>query len=389
MRFLATVSKGLEEVVAGELRDLGLSVLDSSPGLVAFKGKREDSWRACLHLRAARRVLWPVGAFEARDAEALYEGARALPWDDLLTSHHTFAVEASVRDSAFGHSGFVALKVKDAVADALREREGERPDVDRKDPDVNVVVHVGGSKCTVSLDASGGPLHKRGYRVRSVSAPLNETLAAGILLLAGYDGTEPLADPFCGSGTLLIEAALIATRTAPGLLRKRPFGFQRWPGFKPSAWSELVDEAASRVVVPACRIVGGDADRSAIAATHANAKAAGVASWVSAEASDARGFSPPGTRGLIATNPPYGDHSGAGQDVTGLYKTFGDALKQRCAGWRAFVLSGNPAIEKSIGLRPKKRIPLFNGPLPCKLLVFEVYEGTRRMKPGAHEPRNP
>jgi putative N6-adenine-specific DNA methylase len=354
---------------------------------VAFRGREEDAWRACLHLRAARRVLQPLGTFEAPDAGGLYAGARDLPWAEVLTPRHTFAVEASIRDSAFTHSGYVALKVKDAVADALRDRRGARPDVDRADPDVAVVVHLEGTRCSVSLDASGGPLHKRGYRVKSAHAPLNETLAAGILLLAGYDGTVPFADPFCGSGTLLIEAALIATRTPPGLLRRKPFGFQRWPGYDDRSFRRLVQEAEAKVTRPACRIEGSDRDKGAVAAAAANAAAAAMGAFIRVRPAPLGAFMAPGERGILATNPPYGDHSGAGEDLTALYRQLGDVLKQRCPGWQAFVLTGDPSLGKQIGLKPSRRIPLYNGPLECRLLVFDLYEGSRRERAGEPESR--
>lgn len=380
MRFLATVAKGLEPVVAEELRSLGLDVLEQSPGIVAFKGRRQDAWRANLHLRAARRVLQPLRSFEAPSAEALYEGAASIPWGDFLTPQHTFAVEASVKDSAFSHSGFVALKVKDAVADVLRQRAGARPDVDRRDPDVGIVVHVERGQCMLSLDTSGGPLHKRGYRVQSVRAPLNETLAAGILLLAGYDGETAFADPFCGSGTFLIEAALIATRTPPGLIRNKPFGFQRWPGFEPQDWKAMLEEARSGTRKAVHPILGSDRDARAVAAALANAKAAGMDGHVEARRADLRTFQPPSLRGLMAANPPYGDHAGGEEDLTSLYRELGDVLKRRCAGWTACVLTGDPALAKFIGLRPRRKVPLYNGPTECRLLMFELYEGTMKGK---------
>lgn len=376
MRFLVTVSKGLEGVVCAELADLGVAVLESAPGLVAFKGKAEDAWRACLWLRAGRRVLLPVGTFPAPDAPALHAGALALPWEDLVGPDRTFAVEASVRDSAFNHSGFVALKVKDAVADRVRAEVGRRPDVDRSNPDVSVVVHVARGRASVSLDLSG-PLHKRGYRARSVAAPLNETLAAGILLMEGYDGAAPLVDPFCGSGTLCIEGALIATRTAPGLLRQSPFGFERWPGFDAPRWRRILADAEALRRRAPCPILGSDSDHVAVRAADENAEVACVDRTAKFRRGDARMFSPPrGAPGLIATNPPYGDHVGEGEDLAGLYRAFGDALKQRCAGWRAALLTGSPALAKAVGLRPKRRIQLFNGPMECRLLEFEMYEGT-------------
>ncbi|MGA9750443.1 MAG: THUMP domain-containing protein [Acidobacteriota bacterium] len=378
MQILVTVAKGLEGVVREELRSLGLKPEEAGPGVVGFGGSMADAYRANLWLRAARRVLLPLGSFEVKSGEDLYAGALALPWHRALSAGRTFAVEASVRDSAITHSGYAALKVKDAVADALRERLGSRPDVDRRNPDVQVVVHLAGGTCTVSLDSSGGPLHKRGYRERSVAAPLNETLAAGMLLLMGYDGSAPFADPFCGSGTICVEAALIATRTAPGLLRKRPFGFQRWAGFEERIWKRQVEEARSSVRPAPSPIAGGDDDASAIRAAQANAEAAGVSRCVQFRRADLSGFRPPAGPGLLITNPPYGDHAGAGEDLAPLYQSLGDVLKQRFAGWRAAVLTGNTALAKRVGLHPSRRIPLFNGPMECRLLVFELYEGSRK-----------
>lgn len=393
MDFLVTASKGLEGVVCGELESLGLRASTMFAGMVAFSGRPEDAWRACLWLRAGRRVLQPLGEFEASSATSLYEGVLDLPWEEFLTLKSTFAVEASVRDSAFNHSGFVALKVKDAIADRMRQHLGARPDVDRSDPDVGIFVHIAGTRASVSLDVSGGPLHKRGYRTKSVSAPLNETLAAGILLLGGYDGSVPFVDPFCGSGTLLIEAALIAGKTAPGLLRSAqlPFGFQRWPGFNAKAWKDLAEEAELARCRPARSITGSDVDPAAVRAADANAEMACVGRWVKTRRADAREFAPPkGEPGLIATNPPYGDHAGAGDDLPALYRAFGDALKHRCAGWRALLLTAEPALTKCIGLRPQRRIPLFNGPTPCKLVEFKMYEGSRKgTGPRVHAPTSP
>lgn len=381
MRFVATVSKGLEEVCAGEIRALNLPVRSVRPGAVEFEGREEAGWKACLHLRSARRVLLPLAAFEAPDAEALYEAVGEIPWEERLTPRHTFAVEASVEKAPVSHSGFAALKVKDAAADRLRNRFGARPDVDRKNPDVLVLLRWRGSRAEVSLDLSGGALHKRGYRVRSVRAPLNETTAAGILLLLGYDGTAPFSDPFCGSGTFAVEAALVASGTAPGLLRGSPFGFERWPGFRPARWARIREEAASRVTRPACRIAASDLDPQAVAAARRNAEKAGMAPFLHFSVADARDWRPPGEGGLLVCNPPYGDHAGAGEDLPSLYRAFGDALKRRGAGWMAGILCGDPRLLKCVGLRPARRIPVWNGPLECRLHVYPLREGAFRRGP--------
>lgn len=384
MRYLATVAKGLEAVVWGELSALGLEPGPPRPGLVPFEGGWEAGYRACLRLRAARRVLLELGRFEASHADGLYAGARALRWPDHFGRKTTFAVEASVRDHpSLTHSGYAALKVKDAVADALRAVFGVRPDVDREDPDVRVVLHLHGTSATIALDLAG-PLHKRGYRVKTVPAPLNETLAAGILLLAGYDGTAAFADPFCGSGTLCIEAALIASGTAPGLVRKVRFGFQRWPGFRDRTFQRLVEEARAAARRPSSPILGSDADGRALIAARDNAAAAGMSEWIRFERRDAREFVSPGPGCLVVSNPPYGDHAGAGEDLPALYRAFGDALKRNAGGATAYLLCGNPALAKCVGLRAARRIPLWNGPMECRLLEYRMVEGAFRT-PGKGE----
>jgi putative N6-adenine-specific DNA methylase len=375
MRILVTVSKALEEVVAAELAALGLRG-DAAPGVVSLDGSLADAMRANLELRAARRVLLELARFPATSAEDLYEGARGVDWSAFLTTKGTFAVEASVRDAFTGHSGFVALKVKDAVADWFRDRFGERPDVDRDDPDLGVVVHLRGSECTLCADSSGGPLHKRGYRKRTVPGALNETLAAGIVLLSGYTGAEPFCDPMCGSGTLLIEAALIATRTAPGLLRPDDFGFQRWPDYGRKAWEEMVQESLSRVAAPPSPIVGADKNGVCVKVTETNLDAAGMGKCVRVRRREVHEFVPPPGPGVIATNPPYGDHVGAGEDLVPLYRSLGDMLKRSAPGYRAFVLCGNPALGKQVGLRPAQRRIVYNGPSECRLLRFDLYSGS-------------
>lgn len=376
-RFLITVSKALEEVAASEARAIDLDVREVSPGIVAFEGTLSDAMRANLHLRTARRVLLELARYRVSSGEDLYEGAWSVQWGPYLSLRGTFAVEASVRDAFTGHSGFVALKVKDAVADAFRERHGERPGVDRDDPDLGIVVHLRGTECTLCADTSGGPLHKRGYRKRSVAGALNETLAAGIVLLSGYTGEEPFCDPMCGSGTLLVEAALVASNTAPGLMRGGPFGFQRWPAFDKVVWEPMVEEALASVRSPTAPILGADADGVCVRASETNLEAAGMKGFVKVRRRPVAEFAPPPGPGVIATNPPYGDHVGAGEDLALLYRDLGDMLKRRAPLYRAFVLCGTPALGKQVGLRPSERRIVFNGPAECRLLRFEIYEGRK------------
>jgi len=377
LNYTVLVAKGLEEVTAQELRGLKLEPQSVAPGAVSFSGPLALGYKAAVHLRSARRVLLALGEYEADGAASLFEGAKAVRWEEYFGPKTTFAVEASVRDSFTGHSGFAALKVKDAVADRCRAARGSRPDVDRHDPDVRVFLHLSGRRASLGLDLSG-PLHKRGYRVRPSGAALNETLAAGILLLLGYDGSVPFADPFCGSGTFAIEAALLASRTAPGLLGGRVFPLERWPSFEARAWKRTLEEAMGSVRNPTQEIWCGDSDAAAVRAAHANLRAAGMLGCVRCVQADACDFAPEHAGGLLVSNPPYGDHSGAGADLGAVYQAFGDALKHRGAGWRVALLVGEPALAKRVGLRPSRRIPLFNGPDEVRLLVYELYEGSRK-----------
>ncbi len=379
------MSKGLEEVVEAELRTLKIKALKGFPGIVPFEASMQQVWSANLYLRAARRILLPVGRFQAKNRDALYEGVRRIDWKPYLTPKHTLAVEASVRDAFTGHSGYVALKVKDAVVDACRDAFGDRPSVDRRNPDLRILVHIQRFECTISLDTSGGPLHKRGYRILSHEAPLNETLAAGIVLLSGYDGSKPFCDPMCGSGTLAIEAALIATNTAPGLLRRHPFGFERWPDFEPGEWELMKQEALESIRAQEAPILGSDIDPLSVDLARSCAKMAGMG-WIKIETCDLTDFTPPRGPGILCTNPPYGNRMDADEPLSGLYRSLGDVLKQKGAGYKAHVLTGNPALGKRIGLRTSRRIPLYNGPTPCKLLVYKMYEGSKKMKKGPGEP---
>ena len=380
MRFTVLVAKGLEEVAAGELRGLNLAPRNLSPGALCFESPLEDAYRAVLHLRSARRLLLNFGEFTARDKEAYYQGVLALPWEEVLTPEKTFAVEASVHDSFTGHSGYAALKAKDAIADRCREKLCSRPGVSRDDPDLLVFVRLAQGRCSVGLDLAGAPLHKRGYREASVRGALNETLAAGILLLLGYDGERPFCDPFCGSGTFAVEAALIAARVAPGLVGERRFGFSRWPGFNDREWRGIVSQAREERRQPPFPIAASDIDASSCSATKANARAAQMHRFITLVQGDALLISPPGDAGLIATNPPYGDHAGVGEDLPALYKAFGDALKSRWAGWAVAILGANVSLLKAVGLHPARRVHLANGPAEARLHVFELYEGTKRKR---------
>ena len=370
--FFATTAKGVEDILAMELNALGMSDVTVERGGVRFRGDIADCWRANLWLRTASRVLMPVAEFPCATPDELYNGVRTVPWQNWLTPDMTLAVDCSLRDSDMTHSGFVALKTKDAIVDAIRDLCGRRPDVDTKDPDLRVNIHLVKNLCTVSLDTSGASLDKRGYRLERTEAPLRETLAAALVMLTGWDGTVPLVDPMCGSGTILIEAALIAGRRAPG--QNRGFGFQRWPGFDAQRWNRLLEEARQEALgeLPT-RLRGGDVDSKALSTSRYNAERAGVAGFMSFTRGDVRDFSPPEGPGVLICNPPYGERLGEVERLKGLYREIGDMLKQRCKGYTAWIFTGNPELAKSVGLKASRRIVLFNGPIECRLSKYEMY----------------
>ncbi|NJC88917.1 MAG: RNA methyltransferase [Desulfuromonas sp.] len=369
--YFATAAKGLEEVLAGELRALGTDEVAPVSGGVHFRGGRADGYRACLWLRTANRVLQPVATFPCHSAEQLYEGVRSCPWEEFLNPGMTLALDASVRDSVLTHSRFAALKGKDAIVDRLRDHYGQRPDIDTVAPDLPVNLHIHKNHCTVSLDLAGEGLHRRGYRLERTAAPLRETLAAGLLLLSDWDGSTPFVDPMCGSGTLPIEAALLATRTAPGLART--FAFQKWPGFDARAWQALRDEAHQLRRPAAAMIVGADRDPRALVAARDNASRQQAAGGIIWDRSDFSRLTPPPAPGVLFCNPPYGERLKDDGALDTLYRSMGDTLKQRWTGWTAWLLTGNLDAAKRIGLKATRRIPLWNGPLECRLLKYELY----------------
>jgi 23S rRNA (guanine2445-N2)-methyltransferase len=392
-RFFATCAKGTEGALRKELAALHLGAVHGERGGISFQGPLEAGMRACLHSRTAMRVLLELAQFGAPDPDALYAGARAVAWDAWLTVRTTLAVEANVSSSAITHSGYVGLKVKDAAVDALREKLGARPDVDAKDPDVRIVVHLARDVATVSLDLAGEPLHRRGYRAVTTQAPLKETLAAAVLLLGGADVELPFVDPMAGSGTLAIEHALRARRIAPGL--GRAFGFQRWPAYRggpQSSWDRMKAEARAAALPRApAPIVARDLHPKALAAARRNATAAGVADDVTFEEGDARDLEPRFAVGTLAANPPYGERlmgAPAGRKAREAPARAGDARVQekklagfyrgvaemiaRHHGWTALLLSGSPLLERAIPLRAEVDHRLWNGPLEVHLLRYRV-----------------
>jgi putative N6-adenine-specific DNA methylase len=381
-RLVATCSRGLEEVVRGELAALGHPDAACGRGVVSFGGDLEGVYRANLWLRAATRVLRQLAEGPAASRDALYSLASTVAWEEFVSRGQTFMVEAAGKAPAFPNTGFAALTVKDALVDRLRSRWGSRPDVDRRDADLRIHVHLAGARAAVSLDSSGGPLAHRGYRPRGGPAPLAESLAAGILLLAEYDGVRPFLDPMAGTGTIAIEAALIATGTAPGL--RRTFACERWRDHEPERLAALRASALRSRRSPSAPIVARDSEPRAVAAARHNARAAGVGDVVAVERGDVRDLRLPADGALIVTNPPYGQRLGDPADLATLYRAVGDALKHRASGATAWLLVGNRELAKSIGLRASRRIVLFNGPIECRLLRFDLYSGSRETAALSH-----
>jgi 23S rRNA (guanine2445-N2)-methyltransferase / 23S rRNA (guanine2069-N7)-methyltransferase len=373
LALFATTARGTEDLLAEELKELGARRIRQDRGGVRFMASLDEALMVCLWSRIAMRVLYPLGEFEARGAEGLYEAVASVPWEEHLTPETTFAVEATLKDSEHSHTGFVALKAKDAIVDRMRDKRGSRPDVDPRNPDVRVVAHLVRERLSLSLDLCGEPLNRRGYRVRPTPAPVKETLAAALLRAAGYTGEEALVDPMCGSGTILIEGGLIARKRAPGIARD--FAVEKWPNLGARARELLEDMRADarrnerKVAVP---IVGFDKDPEALEAARRNVKAAKLAEEIRIEEGDAMKLPPlPAQGGLLLTNPPYGDRLGSGgqKGMKSFYFKLGESLRAQ-TGWRLFVLSGNPAFESAFHARPRSKRDLWNGPIACTLLGY-------------------
>ena len=376
----ATCARGLEMVLADELREIGADAVAPDRGSVLFSGDLRTVYDVNLRLRTAMRVLVPLVRGEVKSRKSLYELAASVAWEEVIADGQTFAVEVVGRHREFRNTTFAGQVVKDAAVDRLRSKRGRRPNVDREAPDIRVhlrLVEKGAS--TLSLDSSGEPLSHRGYRPRGGPAPLAETLAAGILLLAGYDGSEPLLDPMCGTGTFAVEAALIATQTPPGLHRE--FAFERWPVHNLLTFEEVQHEASHGHREAPQPILARDRAERSIRSTQRNLKAAWMDQWVELEQRDALDLLLPwGSGGVIVANPPYGKRVSEVERLFGLYRRFGDSLKNQATGATAWILAGEPRLAKVIGLKPSRKIPLFNGPIECRLLKFEMYEGTKKKK---------
>jgi putative N6-adenine-specific DNA methylase len=371
-RYFAQTARGLDELASAELPGLGAADIEAGEGGLSFRGDAPALYRINYNSRLVSRVLAPLAAFACPSDGALYEAARAVEWERLLSPERTFAVFASTRESRLDHSHYAALRLKDAVVDRFRERCGRRPAVDSERPDVRLILSIRRDLAVISLDASGGSLHRRGYRRQSVSAPLQETLAAALVRLSGWQGERPLVDPMCGSGTILAEAFMEYCRL-PAAFKRERFGFEAMPDFDRPAWEQVRRESdALRRPLPDGLIRGSDCDRQAVAAARENLRQIPGTRGVAVERKDFRDL--PGVPGAtIVCNPPYGVRVGEREKALALAGEFGDFLKQRCRGSTAYVLCGSQELVKAVGLKPVRRFVLFNGPIECRLLKIEIY----------------
>lgn len=374
--FTAKTLSGLEPALAAELTSLGASRVRELKRAVAFDGDMRLLYRANYELRSALRILIPIHSFPAYNERNLYEGIRETDWSEFMSVDDTLAVDAVTQGEVFRHSQYAGLLTKDAIVDQFRDRYRRRPNVNTVSPALRVNVHIRGTHCDVSLDASGDSLHRRNYRRDTVEAPLNEVLAAGMILLGEWNGKGHFVDPMCGSGTLPIEAALIATHTPPQIKRES-FGFFRWPDFDRKLWQEVKQEADSRIQPFEFQILASDIDARSRNATAINAMSAGLEGIIRVDKLPFEKLEAPGPAGTLMTNPPY-DERLKMDDIAAFYKSIGDRLKKHWTGWDAWLISSNREALRHLGLRPSRRITLFNGALECSFQKFELYEGSRK-----------
>jgi putative N6-adenine-specific DNA methylase len=392
-RFFAICPRGLDALLAAELKALGATHLAPEAGGVGFAGSLATAYAANLHSRLASRVLWQVGGRPYATEDDIYHAAFAVPWDDHMTPQQTLRVDVNASHSPLRSLEFAMLKVKDGIVDRIRDRTGERPSIDRTRPDVRVFAYLDHEAVTLYLDLSGEPLFKRGWRADKGEAPLKENLAAGLLMLAGWTPAQPLLDPFCGSGTIVIEAACMAARRAPGL--NRSFAFERLASFDGAGWSNLRREAQARIDDGAgAQIVGSDISTRVVEQARANAQLAGLQRWLddgrlTIAAGDARQMQAPAETGLIVTNPPYGEQSAPrSASVPKMMGEIGDALKQRFAGWTAWLLTSDRQLPRQMRLSETRKTVLFNGALECRFFRFDLVRGQYRPR-AATDPAAP
>jgi len=377
-RILITCAKGITPFLREELILLRFPVLSETIAGIATEGTIEDTLRLNLMLRTGHRVLFLLKEFAARDAEALYAAVLQIAWEEHIAADGYLCVTSSVDNPSIRDSRYANVKCKDAIVDRIKEKYGQRPD-SGPDQDRSVVnLYWKDDRCSLYFDTSGEPLSRRGYRKIPLTAPMQETLAAAVILASGWNGNRNFINPMCGSGTLAIEAALIALNRAPGLLRNN-YGFMHLKGFNESLWNDLRAQAKKEAKKTLdCRIIATDIRREAVEAAKKNAATAGVEHLIEFDVCDYSGTTVPDGGGIVILNPEYGERMGKIKELESVYKGIGDYFKQKCRGYKGYIFTGNLELAKKVGLRTKRRIQFFNGSIECRLLEYELYEGSRK-----------
>jgi putative N6-adenine-specific DNA methylase len=377
MDFTVKTFAGLEDVLARELKEIGARDIEIINRGVTFRGGAEDLYKSNYMLRTALRVLKPVGVFKVKDDDELYQKVMKIDWTEVFRIDQTFSVNANLFHSALTHSHYVALRTKDAIVDQFREKTGKRPWVGKEDADIYIDVHISQDVCTVSLDSSGASLHRRGYRISADKAPINEVLAAGMVQLTGWKGDKDFYDPMCGSGTIPIEAAMLAMKIPSGYYRDK-YAFMNWADYDETLWSKVKEEADLEMGELNCSIFASDRSDKAIGIARRNLRNAGLHKDVEIRKQFFDAIKPQEKKGILVFNPPYGKRLEEKGEIIDLYKKIGDTLKNDFTGFEAWIITGDFDVAKFIGLKPSKKLTLFNGPIETKFIKYEMYEGSKR-----------
>jgi putative N6-adenine-specific DNA methylase len=376
MKLVAKTLYGLEKVLAEEVISLGGAEVQAVNRAVTFNGDKELLYRVNYCARTALSILMPIDEFRIRSKDDLYKGGLKFEWDRFMDADDTFSIVPVINSPHFGHTGYAGLILKDSIADYFRNKSGRRPSVDTTDPRILINLHISNDLVTVSIDSSVIPLFKRGYRQEQAVAPLNEVLAAGILLLSGWKVSSTLTDPMCGSGTIPIEAGLMARKVPPGKFRTF-FGFQRWKDFDEALFEKIKFDSDSKIGSSPVKIFGSDISEQAVAQSRANVSRAGLSDVISIEVADFKDLKSVEDKGFVFLNPPYGQRLRP-DELDGLYSMIGTTLKHNFPGTTAWLITSNKESLKNVGLKPKEKHTLFNGALECILLKYEMYQGTKK-----------
>jgi len=379
VQLTATTQAGFEQILADELRGFGARDVELGRRAVYFKGDLGFIYKANFRSRFALRILKPIKSFVAIDENAYYARIKAFPWEKYISNDKTFSIKCALNSQTFTHSLYMSLKAKDAIVDRMREKTGDRPNVDKDNPDLPIHVHIDKEFVTISLDSTGNSLHMRGYRQITGQAPINEVLAAGIVEFSGWDPTTPLYDGMCGSGTIAMEAAIKGLNMPPGLFRKLGYAFEKWPDFDQQLFDTIIESSMERISDAPLKIYASDVSANVVSKAKKNIYNAELDEEIQVSVQEFLELQPIENRGTLILNPPYGDRMNK-EDIDELYSKMGDAFKQNWKGFACFMITGNLSALKKVGLKSTSKKELFNGSIDCRLARFDIYEGSRREK---------